>query len=437
MNRRFGALLILSALSATLLPAVRQAGAQERAMTLGEAVRLALAHSPDTRIADAETLQAEAALREVRASNLPQAVIGSGAAYNNGFPLSIEGAAPSIFRLEASQPLFSPRNKNLAREAGESAKAARLGADLAGNELAARTALVYAQLDQARKTTELAEARLADARRRQELTEASLAAGRVRPVDAALAKAAVAAARQQLLSAGEDAAVKEAELRELTGIGGEFAIQTVTPTLESPAYDMAADALFEQAAAASPEIRQAEAKIRAKEFHVSAEKAARLPRIVAIGEYAMFSRSNNYEDYYNRFVRNNYLVGVSAQLPLFDGFQSGARVAQGKQEVSVEQLKLQRLRSDLKVNILKGLSAVRVARGAVDAAASDLDAAEAMVEVNGVLLEGGRADEQGVAAVRLDAHQKRLAKLEAEHVLFQRKLELLRVTGSVLSAVNP
>ncbi|MDR0843437.1 MAG: TolC family protein, partial [Acidobacteriota bacterium] len=421
MNRLFGAFLILSAIC---FPLVRPAPAEDRNLTLGEAVRLALEHSPDTRLAEAETRQAAAALRETRGLNLPQAAIGTGAAHNNGFPLSIEGAAPSIFRFEASQPIFSMRNKNLIREAGESAKAARIGGDLVSNELAARTALVYARLDQARKLATLAEKRLDATQRQQELTKISLDGGKVRPVDAAFGKVAVAAAKQTLLSAREEAAVAEVELRELVGLREEITIRTVTPVLESPVYDMGADELFEQTAAANPEIRQAEAKIRAKEFHLAAEKAERHPRIVAVGEYAMFSRSNNYEDYYRRFERHNYLLGVSAQFPLFDGFQSGARVAQGKQEVAAEQLKLQQLKSDLKVNIRKGLGMVRIAEGAVEVAASDLEAVGEMAKINDVLLASGRIGEREMADARLQAEQKELAKLEAEHDLFQRKLEL-------------
>ena len=433
MNRLFGSLLILASIC---FLSIGTTLAEDRTLTLEEAVRLALAHSPDTRLAAAESRQAEAALRETRSINLPQAVIGTGAAYNNGFPLSVEGSAPSIFRFEAYQPIFSMKNKNLIREANESTKAARFGSDIVANELAARTALVYAQLDQARKITTLTEKRLLATQKQQELAEISLEAGRVRPVDVARGKAAIAASKQQLLSAQEEATVAEAELRELTGLGGienMISIRTVSPVLESTIYKMNADELFEKTAAASPEIRQAETKIRAREFHVAAEKADRYPRIVAVGEYAMFSRANNYEDYYNRFERNNYLLGISAQFPLFDGFQSGARLARSRQEVSAEQLKLQQLKSDLRINIQKGLSALRVARGAVEVATSDLDVAEEMLKVNDVLFASGRIGESEMTEARLQVEQKELARLEAESNLFQHQLELLRVTGSVLS----
>ena len=426
----FGAFLILSAIG---FSSVRPAFAENRMLTLEQAVRLAISHSPDALIANAQARQAEEAVNETRSLNLPRAVIGSGAAYNNGFPLSIEGSAPSIFRAEATQPLFSAQNKNLIREAGESAKAARIGGDIVDNELAALTALVYYRLDQSRKIAALAEKRLAEIQKQQEMLEIELEAGRSRPVDVIQGQTAISDARHQILTATEQALVAEAELRELTGLGDAVSIQTVTPAVESPIYGMDAAALFEKTAASNPEILQAEAKIRAKEFHVAAEKAERYPRIAAVAEYGMFSRSNNYEDFYNRFDRNNYLFGISAQVPLFDGFQSKARVAQSRAELSEEELNLRRLKSGLKLNIERGLSALRVARGAVDVAASGLKAADEMVKVSETLFESGRIGEREMADARLYARGKELAKLEAEYELFQRKVDLLRVTGSVLT----
>ncbi|MDR0310532.1 MAG: TolC family protein [Acidobacteriota bacterium] len=430
MNRLFGVFLVLSVLG---FPSGRQAFAENLTLTLEEAVRLALVHSPDALMAKAQTRQAEAALRETRAIDLPRAVVGTGAAYNNGFPLSIEGAAPSIFRFEAIHPLFNAQNKNLIREAGESVKAVRIGGDIVDNELAAQTASVYFRLDQARKIAALNESVLAETQKRREFLEIDVEAGRARPVDAALLKTEIAAANQEILIAREQALLAEAELRELTGLDGAVSIRTITPAMESPVYGMDAAALFEKTAASSPEIMRAEAKIRAKEFHVAAEKAERYPRIAVVGEYGMFSKSNNYEDYYNRFERNNYLIGVSAQLSLFDGSRSKARVAQSREELSMEQLDLRRLKSDMKRNIQKGLSDLRIARGAVDVAAAGLEAAEEMVEINEILFESGRAGEREMTEARLNARRKELAKLDAEQNLFERKVELLRVTGSILT----
>ena len=100
-------------------------------LTVQEAVRLTLSRSPEVLVAEAQAARAREALRESRSSNQPRLFAGSGLAYNNGFPLSIEGAAPSIFRVSASQPVFSKTNANLIREAEESGKAGQLGTESA------------------------------------------------------------------------------------------------------------------------------------------------------------------------------------------------------------------------------------------------------------------------------------------------------------------
>jgi len=430
MKRLFRAILILSVLG--FLPA-RPAYAENLTLSLEEAIRLALAHSHDALIAKAQARRAEEALRETRSINLPRASVGTGAAYNNGFPLSVEGSAPSIFRFDAVQPIFSAQNRNLIREAEESARAARIGSDIVDNELAAQTAHLYFSLDQSRKARPLKEKILVEMQKRQELMEIEVEAGRARPIDARLARTEITAMEHEILTVGEQALLAEAELREITGLDTANSIITITPQMESPVYDMDAAALFEKTAASSPEIIQAEAKIRAKEFHVEAEKAERYPRIAAMAEYSMFSRSNNYEDYYSRFERHGYLVGVSAQIPLFDGFRSKARVAQSREELSAEQLNLRRLKSDMNRNIQKGLSAIRVARSEAAVAADGLEAEEDKLKINDILFENGRVSEREMAVARADALRKKLEMLDAEYNLYKQKLELLRVTGSVLS----
>jgi outer membrane protein TolC len=102
-------------------------------LTLREAVRQALARGPDVLLAQAEAAKAGEALRETRSINLPQVVVGTGLAYNNGFPLSIEGAAPSIIQLGVNQAIFSKKNRNLIREAEEGSKAGAAAPDSARN----------------------------------------------------------------------------------------------------------------------------------------------------------------------------------------------------------------------------------------------------------------------------------------------------------------
>jgi outer membrane protein TolC len=423
---------------AGMLSASEQGGGSQsefRTLTVQEAVRLTLSRSPEVLVAEAQAARAREALRESRSSNLPRVFIGSGLAYNNGMPLSIEGAAPSIFQVSASQPIFSKTNANLIHEAEQSGKASQLGTESARNELASRTASIYHEFFQSGKIQALLSAKLDAAVRQQKQIETLLEAGKVRPIEATLARTAVLAARQQILVAHEQAAIAEKELHALTGLTDTITIQTVEPQIDSPIFELQEEALFQRALETSPQILKAQADVRAKEFHIEAERGGYLPKIEIVSQYALLSRSNNYEDFFRQFVRHNYLLGLSIRMPIFNG-STGARVAQSRQEASEARSKLEGVKSDLKLNIQRNLGALRIARGALDLGRSDVDAARETIKVSETLMEAGRLSEKDLEESRTQLLQKELALLDADHALFQRKLDLLQSTGTIAAAIQ-
>jgi outer membrane protein TolC len=224
---------ILAGVLSASEPAGSDSGNETRALTVQEAVRMAVSRAPEVLIAEAQAIRSTEALRESRSLNRPQVYAGTGLAYNNGFPLSIEGSAPSIFQVNASQPFLSKRNANLTREAAESEKAGRFGIESARNELASRTASVYCELHQARQILALASARAEAAQKQQQQVEILLEAGRVLPAEAAQMRTAVLSARHQLLVAREQALIADKELHELTGLSDALEIRTVEPMVDS------------------------------------------------------------------------------------------------------------------------------------------------------------------------------------------------------------
>ncbi len=406
---------------------------QPRLLTVQEAIQLTLARAPEVALASAQAARAEQALREARSLNLPQLVTGTGLAYNNGFPLSIEGAAPSIFQVGLSQSIFSKKNKNLILEAEESSKGSKLGPESARNSLAAKTALVYYELFQSARLMGLWTDRLQAAAKEQQITESLQQAGKARPLDVTLAQTATAAARQQVLAAEEQAKMAETALRDLTGIPEGTPIDTTEPSIDDQILSQPAENLYRKALETSPQILQAEADVRAKEFHVEAEKGEGRPRLDIVSQYALFSKTNNYQDFFNKFTRNNFLIGLSVQVPLLDGHRASARVAQSEQEAAEARFRMQRAKSDLRLNIERAQSALRVARGAAELSEREVSAAHEALQVNETLLQAGRISPKELELSRSQLREKEIARLESEKTLFERKIELLQVTGTVAS----
>src|SRR5262249_34455496 len=81
--------------------------AEEAPLPFRTAIELALKNSAASGIARADTQRARSNYVQARDLFLPQITLGSGLAFSYGFPLSLEGSAPSIVDLNSQQFLFN------------------------------------------------------------------------------------------------------------------------------------------------------------------------------------------------------------------------------------------------------------------------------------------------------------------------------------------
>ena len=95
-------------------------------ITLHHAVELALQHATIVAISSADEQHASASYRELRNSYIPQLTAGAGIGWSDGFPLSLEGAAPSLFNVNAQSALINPALKDFIRAAQSEVKVSSL-----------------------------------------------------------------------------------------------------------------------------------------------------------------------------------------------------------------------------------------------------------------------------------------------------------------------
>src|SRR5450432_527191 len=86
-------------------------------ITLKHAVELALTHATGAAISAAEEQAAAAGVRELHNNYIPQLTAGAGLGWSDGFPLSLEGGAHSLFNLTAQSTLINPALKSFLRAA--------------------------------------------------------------------------------------------------------------------------------------------------------------------------------------------------------------------------------------------------------------------------------------------------------------------------------
>jgi len=115
-------------------------------VTLQRAVELALKHATGVGIATAEVQHAAAGYRELRNSYIPQLTVGAGLGWSDGFPLSLEGAAPSLFTVTAQSALLNPALKYFIRAAQSDVAVSTLRTKDQRNQVIQDVVLSYAEL---------------------------------------------------------------------------------------------------------------------------------------------------------------------------------------------------------------------------------------------------------------------------------------------------
>src|SRR5258708_5882247 len=120
---------------------------KDKPLAFHTAIELALKNSATTGLAQADLQRARATVSQSRDVYLPQMVIGSGLGFSYGFPLSLEGAAPSVFNVNFQGALLNTAQRDYIRAAkSDVASTTAQNADRR-NEVIMETALAYVQLD--------------------------------------------------------------------------------------------------------------------------------------------------------------------------------------------------------------------------------------------------------------------------------------------------
>ena len=214
-------------------------------ITLRHAVELALQHATGMDIAAADEQHAAALYRELHSSFIPQVTAGAGLGWSYGFPLSLEGAAPSLFNVSAQSPLLHFEMRDYLAAARAEEAAASLRKKDQRSQIIQDTVLSYAELQK----WEQRRLRLQEAETNVQKFQAAVGDRVKEGIDSELegTKARLSAARVRLrLAEAEGAAdVLREHLSRMTGLPAS-AIQTedalpplpeIKPEETAPAVD--------------------------------------------------------------------------------------------------------------------------------------------------------------------------------------------------------
>jgi len=417
---------LLCAFFLFLIPA---ASAQNEPLPFRRAIELAVQHSSGLAAAIADRERAQHSVEEQKYQFIPQVIMGSGLAATYGFPLSIEGAAPAVLSVNTQSMLLNFGQLDFIRSAKSGLNAANFSAADRRQQVILDAASSYVQLDSVSSAINVTKQQLESAERAEKL-----AADRVREgVDPQieLTKAKLASARVRMRSADlqGSADVLRMHLGALTGLP---ASQIITSTETIPALPEVKqqDDLATQSSESSLVVRAAAEQAAAKELKARGERKLRFPTIDLAGQYGLFSKYNNYDQYFNKFQRNNVTFGVNIRVPLFNA-SGKAHAAASESEALKAHKDAEAAKQQTSEGTLKLQRSVEQLAAAREVAKLEHQLARGDVEAVAARVEAGTASFKDQEAARIAEDEKYMNFLNSSFILDQTQMQLLKATGEL------
>ena len=406
-------------------------------MSMQEVVARTLEQNPDVVLAKLEEQRIAHDVDVARDPFSPKLTVGSGLAYSSGFPLSIEGSAPSVFRADATASIFNRAQHYLVAKAREEARGAALDTQTRMDEAAFRTAALALEAARTALLVDLAKRQVESLQRIASAVGTRVSEGRELPVESKRAALSTARARQRVTLLEIEQESAETRLAQTLGFPPQDRVRPLADDrgaldrLPSSEEDAVAGALT-----ASKEVRRLESSLAARDFEVRSARAARLPRIDLVAQYGLFARFNNYEQFFRSFERHNGQVGLSVQVPILAGSAARAREAQAEAEIAKLRAQLATARNRISVAVRQAFQEVRKADAANEVARLDLDVARDLVSIQLAQMDEGRSSMEKLEAARFVENEKWIAFYDARWALDRARLEVSRQTGTLIAALR-
>ncbi len=417
-------------LAAGLLTAATSAGAQT--LTLKRAVELALAHSSALAASTADQVQALETYREARGAFIPQVAVGSGLAYSYGFPLSLEGSAPTIFNVTSQSLLLNPAQRQFTRAAKAQWSASGSQLKDQRSQVVLETVLTYAELEYWQKKLDLWQHELETSQHMEQAVMRRVQEGVDKPLDQTKAKLATAQVRLRLAQGQGASDELRTHLAQLTGLPPQQ-IATAAPSMPAIPDAPAPEDAVRQAVDSSPALRAADESARAKELRALGEHRLLYPAIDVVLQYGLINTSlTNYEQFFvpGSFQTHNTTAGLLVRFPFFNASQKAHARAADAEAVRARR-DAESAKNKLTLDTLKLEHGVQQAAAAREVASLQAQLAGSEQQAAETRMQSGTATLKEAESAVLEAEERSAALLDADFELQRSQLQLLRATGAL------
>lgn len=402
-------------------------------VTLRQAVELALKHATGMSIAADEQQHAAASYRELRNSYIPQLNAGAGIGWSDGFPLSLEGAAPSLFNVNAQSALINPALKDFIRAAQSDIVVSALQTKDQRNQVIQDTVLSYAELAGWEQRLSHLHETMTAADQVEKAVAQRVKEGVDSEIDGSKARLSVARVRLRLAEASGSADVLREHLSRLTGLPTASleidpdslpALPVVKPEADPDTESLA------KATDANPVVQAAVEHARAQYLRVKGEQRSLWPSIDFAAQYALLATYNNYDAYYTHFQPNNATVGVAIHLPFLNLAQH-ERVKEAESEARKATKQAEAARNQVSEETLRLERSVTQLQDARDVAELEYEIAQSNVKATRTRMESSTATIHDLGDAETQASERWIKVQDVTIELERSQVELLRATGDL------
>jgi len=423
-------------LCASLLLACTFLSAEVHNLSLRQAATRALAQNPDVLMARLDEQKAALQIRIARDPFIPKVYAGSGLAYSYGFPMSIEGSAPSVVQARAVSSVYNRSKTYALAQSKEQARGMGFVTQTRGEDAVLRTIELWLDAEHAARSAEAAAAQVEAARKLEVIARNRVEGGAELPIEVRKAVLETAKAAQRAQSFQADRELLEATLANVLGYEPGDRVRPVPGERALPEVPQNEAAARAEAWKQSKELRKLESDLMATELQTRSARATRLPTLDLVAQYGLFARFNNYDEYFNRFQRNNAQLGVSITVPLFLGAAAQAQATQAALQTARLRTEIQAARNRVALGVDEDFLLLRRAQTALEVSRLDLDVARESLSVLLKRHEMGEGSLADVEAARRLESEKWIAWLGAQHQIERARFALLHRTGALLAAIQ-
>jgi outer membrane protein len=401
----------------------------QESLNLKQAVEKALQNSREVAQAQIQYDVSKRAIDVNRSVFKPNLYTGSGIAYTHGFPQTVSGAAPSIINLSYVQTVFNPLMTAEVKAAMERSEAQRLDLEKTRNLVMFQTSSAYLELTKIRYSLERMQSEQQSNSRILDFTRQRLSEGLELPIEVTRAELAEARTHQQIVRLETRGRVLERELSALLGIPSEKKIAVEPASLKFDEAQQERD-LAARAVENSLDVKQAEAEQRARSRRLEGEIGSKWPTVDVVGEYGLFAKFNNFEQFFQHFERNNLNIGLQVKIPLFAS-QRTANIALARSELNAAENAVKVKRQTVELDVSSKYQRLREVNASREVARLELKLAQENLQQLQAGFEEGKVNLRDMERARIDENEKWVSFLDIDYERQKAQLDLMHTTGNI------